>query len=82
MVPLPSLFFIGKNGTPLEVATGVISSVDELNGKIENVLKLAGFSNEQDKKDSNQSLSTPSTSSNTPSTSLATASADFISSIF
>lgn len=42
IVPLPSLFFIGKNGTPLEIATGIITSSDELEKKIDNVLKLTG----------------------------------------
>lgn len=42
IVPLPSVFFIGKNGTPLEIATGIIASGDELVKKIDNVLKLTG----------------------------------------
>lgn len=42
VVPIPSLFFIGKTGTPLEVATGVTASVEELVAKIEKVLILAG----------------------------------------
>ncbi|KAH8322442.1 hypothetical protein KR067_010279 [Drosophila pandora] len=42
VVPIPSLFFIGKSGTPLEVATGVTASVEELVAKIDKVLILAG----------------------------------------
>lgn len=41
-MPIPSLFFIGKTGTPLEIATGVTASVDELTEKIDKVLILAG----------------------------------------
>lgn len=37
-MPLPSLFFIGKNGTPIEIVTGVTKTVEELNSKIDNVL--------------------------------------------
>lgn len=39
LVPSPSMFFIGKNGTPLEIATGILESADDLVKKIENVLK-------------------------------------------
>ncbi|KAH8256250.1 hypothetical protein KR026_011729 [Drosophila bipectinata] len=42
VVPIPSLFFIGKTGTPLEIATGVTASVEELVAKIDKVLILAG----------------------------------------
>ncbi|XP_055912324.1 UBX domain-containing protein 4 [Eupeodes corollae] len=42
IVPVPSLFFIGKNGVPLDIATGIIDSSDELEKKIDNVLKLTG----------------------------------------
>ncbi|XP_016966520.1 UBX domain-containing protein 4 [Drosophila biarmipes] len=42
VVPVPSLFFIGKSGTPLEIATGITASVDELSEKIDKVLILAG----------------------------------------
>ncbi|XP_055325108.1 UBX domain-containing protein 4 [Sitodiplosis mosellana] len=38
LVPLPSLFFIGKNGAPIEIVTGVTKTVDELNSKIDGVL--------------------------------------------
>lgn len=38
-MPLPSLFFIGKNGTPLEIVTGVTKTVEELVKRIDNVLK-------------------------------------------
>lgn len=37
-MPLPSLFFIGKNGAPIEIVTGVTKTVDELNSKIDGVL--------------------------------------------
>lgn len=39
LVPLPSLFFIGKNGAPIEIVTGVTKTVDELNSKIDTVLE-------------------------------------------
>ncbi|KAH8300511.1 hypothetical protein KR018_010178 [Drosophila ironensis] len=42
VVPVPSLFFIGKSGTPLEIATGVTACVEEVVAKIEKVLVLAG----------------------------------------
>ncbi|KAH8246139.1 hypothetical protein KR038_000709 [Drosophila bunnanda] len=42
VVPIPSLFFIGKSGTPLEIATGITDSVEELTAKIDRVLVLAG----------------------------------------
>uniref|UniRef100_D3TPU2 UBX domain-containing protein 4 n=1 Tax=Glossina morsitans morsitans TaxID=37546 RepID=D3TPU2_GLOMM len=42
MVPVPSIFFIGKSGAPLEIATGIIDSADELATKIVKVLELAG----------------------------------------
>lgn len=44
IVPVPSIFFIGKTGTPLDVTTGVVASVEELEGKILKVLELAGKS--------------------------------------
>uniref|UniRef100_T1PHY1 UBX domain-containing protein 4 n=1 Tax=Musca domestica TaxID=7370 RepID=T1PHY1_MUSDO len=44
IVPVPSLFFIGKTGTPLDVTTGVVASVEELESKIVKVLELAGKS--------------------------------------
>ncbi|KAI8120901.1 UBX domain-containing protein 4 [Lucilia cuprina] len=42
IVPVPSIFFIGKAGTPLDIATGVVASIEELEGKIGKVLQLAG----------------------------------------
>lgn len=42
VVPVPSIFFIGKSGTPLDVTTGIIENVDELVAKIDKVLILAG----------------------------------------
>lgn len=40
LVPLPSLFFIGKTGTPIEIVTSVTKTVDELKSKIDKVLNL------------------------------------------
>lgn len=40
LVPLPSLFFIGKNGAPIEIVTGVTKTLDELNSKIDGVLNV------------------------------------------
>lgn len=37
-MPLPSLFFIGKNGTPIEIVTAVTKTVDDLKSKIDKVL--------------------------------------------
>lgn len=42
LVPFPSLFFIGKNGTPIEIVTGITKSVDELEAKIDGILVKAG----------------------------------------
>ncbi|KAL7732567.1 hypothetical protein ACLKA6_019197 [Drosophila palustris] len=47
MVPVPSIFFIGNSGTPLDVTTGIIESVEQLVAKIDKVLKLAGKTQEQ-----------------------------------
>ncbi|XP_061390494.1 UBX domain-containing protein 4 [Musca vetustissima] len=44
IVPVPSIFFIGKTGTPLDITTGVVASVEELESKIFKVLELAGKS--------------------------------------
>lgn len=38
LVPLPSLFFIGQNGAPLEIVTGITKTVEELTSKINGVL--------------------------------------------
>lgn len=38
LVPLPSLFFIGKSGAPIEIVTAVTKTVDELKAKIDKVL--------------------------------------------
>lgn len=37
-MPLPSLFFIGKTGVPLDIVTGVTTTADELITKINAVL--------------------------------------------
>lgn len=42
LVPFPSLFFIGKNGAPIEIVTGITKTVDELETKINGVLEKAG----------------------------------------
>ncbi|XP_022221716.1 UBX domain-containing protein 4 [Drosophila obscura] len=61
VVPIPSIFFIGKSGTPLDVATGIIASAEELAAKIDKVLVLAG------KREENQLPTTSSScSSATP----------------
>ncbi|XP_011199251.2 UBX domain-containing protein 4 [Bactrocera dorsalis] len=44
VVPVPSIFFIGKTGTPLEIGTGIIASIGELEEKINKVLTLSGHS--------------------------------------
>lgn len=41
VVPVPSLFFIGANGAPLEVVSGRVSSSD-LEKKIDSILEKAG----------------------------------------
>lgn len=46
MVPVPSLFFIGENGTPLEIVAGSMTVV-ELVSKIDSVLTKAGKSSKQ-----------------------------------
>lgn len=46
MVPVPSLFFIGENGTPLEIV-GDNKSAIELASKIDDVLTRAGKTNKQ-----------------------------------
>lgn len=46
MVPVPSLFFIGENGTPLEIVAGTITAI-ELVSKIDSVLTKAGKSSKQ-----------------------------------
>lgn len=43
---MPSLFFIGENGTPLEIVAGNATAA-ELVSKIDNVLTKAGKSNKQ-----------------------------------
>jgi len=45
-VPVPSLFFIGENGTPLEIIAGSATAA-ELASKIDNVMTKAGKSNKQ-----------------------------------
>lgn len=43
LVPLPSLFFIGKNGTPIEVVTSMTKTVIELEEKIAGALAKEGL---------------------------------------
>uniref|UniRef100_A0A1B0CEJ0 Uncharacterized protein n=1 Tax=Lutzomyia longipalpis TaxID=7200 RepID=A0A1B0CEJ0_LUTLO len=40
LVPLPSIFFIGQNGTPLDIVTSLTTNVEDLEKKINGVLKL------------------------------------------
>lgn len=42
-MPVPSIFFIGKNGTPLDVVTGITKTVEELETKMAQVLERAGL---------------------------------------
>ncbi|GAB0096188.1 UBX domain-containing protein [Sergentomyia squamirostris] len=46
VVPLPSLFFIGQNGTPVEVVTGLTTTAEELKQKIRGVLDRVGLSSD------------------------------------
>uniref|UniRef100_B4N5I9 UBX domain-containing protein 4 n=1 Tax=Drosophila willistoni TaxID=7260 RepID=B4N5I9_DROWI len=55
VVPIPSIFFIGKTGTPLEIATGITTNVEELVDKIDKVLVLAG--KRQEKKETSGEVS-------------------------
>lgn len=66
MVPVPSLFFIGENGTPLEIVAGSATAA-ELASKIDNVLTKAGKSNKQSSLnliDAEQKAAATSSSSN------------------
>ncbi|XP_011630738.1 UBX domain-containing protein 4 isoform X2 [Pogonomyrmex barbatus] len=66
LVPVPSLFFIGENGTPLEIIAGSATSA-ELASKIDNVLIKAGKSNKQSSLnliDAEQKATTSSSSNN------------------
>lgn len=42
IVPIPSVFFIGGNGAPVEIATGIVASVEEMEEKILRTLKAVG----------------------------------------
>ncbi|XP_001352513.2 UBX domain-containing protein 4 [Drosophila pseudoobscura] len=61
VVPIPSIFFIGKSGTPLDVATGIIGSAEDLVAKIDKVLVLSG------KREENQQAATSNSSRPSPS---------------
>lgn len=66
LVPVPSLFFIGENGTPLEIVAGNATAA-ELASKIDNVLTKAGKSNKQSSLnliDAEQKAAAASSSSN------------------
>ncbi|XP_018367119.1 PREDICTED: UBX domain-containing protein 4 [Trachymyrmex cornetzi] len=66
LVPVPSLFFIGENGTPLEIIAGS-ATASELASKIDNVLMKAGKSNKQSSLnliDAEQKATAASSSSN------------------
>lgn len=76
MVPVPSLFFIGENGTPLEIVAGSITAI-ELVSKIDSVLTKAGKSSKQSSLnliDAEQKATAISSSSNNNVTENATAS--------
>lgn len=67
MVPVPSLFFIGENGTPLEIIAGSVTA-DDLVSKINNVLTQAGKSNKSSSLsliDAEQKAAAASNSNNT-----------------
>lgn len=74
LVPLPSIFFIGKNGAPIQVVTGVISTSDELESKILTVLDTLGIK-PSDKKEIDAGPSTSTEKLESPS---ATSSQDLI----
>ncbi|XP_017137938.1 UBX domain-containing protein 4 [Drosophila miranda] len=61
VVPIPSIFFIGKSGTPLDMATGIIGSAEDLVAKIDKVLVLSG------KREENQQAATSNSSRPSPS---------------
>lgn len=67
-MPLPSLFFIGKNGTPIEIVTGLTKTVDELHSKINKVLSIT--------------KPTSSVSPSTASANLIASMVDFINQLF
>lgn len=76
MVPVPSLFFIGENGTPLEIVAGSITAI-ELASKIDSVLTKAGKGSKQSSLnliDTEQKATAASSSSNNNATENATAS--------
>ncbi|KAM0736603.1 UBX domain-containing protein 4 [Formica fusca] len=76
LVPVPSLFFIGENGTPLEIVAGSITTI-ELVSKIDNVLTKAGKGSKQSSLnliDAEQKATAASSSSNNNATENATAS--------
>lgn len=63
---MPSLFFIGENGTPLEIVAGNATTA-ELASKIDNVLTKAGKNNKQSSLsliDAEQKAAAASSSSN------------------
>ncbi|KAL5289718.1 UBXN4 family protein [Megaselia abdita] len=63
IVPVPSLFFIGQSGSPLEIATGVIESVEELEKKVLSALNANGSSLTVQPTTVPETTITPSTSS-------------------
>ncbi|XP_070150523.1 UBX domain-containing protein 4 isoform X1 [Polyergus mexicanus] len=76
LVPVPSLFFIGENGTPLEIVAGSITTI-ELVSKIDNVLTKAGKGSKQSSLnliDAEQKATAASSSSNNNATENATVS--------
>lgn len=70
LVPLPSLFFIGSNGQPIDIVTGVIASSQELSDRIRNVASRAQISlPSASAANVEPNLPGPSTASTSPSTS-------------
>lgn len=75
LVPLPSLFFIGKTGAPLEIVTYMTKTVDELESKIDSVLvKVNTDASATQVNNALASQVTPSASQANPPASLANAS--------
>ncbi|XP_074112251.1 UBX domain-containing protein 4 isoform X1 [Cotesia typhae] len=68
LVPVPSLFFIGDNGKPLEIVAGSVTS-SSLKDKIDSVLVKAGKKDSSNNFIKMEQTSAEATVSNTPQTS-------------
>lgn len=72
LVPLPSIFFIGTNGQPIDIVTGIIASSQELHERIKNIADRAEVklpnSNANKTEAPTAGQSTPSSSTNVNST--------------